>query len=245
MATTILQSLQSTTPEKKLAVLIDPDDLQEAHLDKLIPLLQKSKVDLILIGGSLLLKDQLNQCLKTLKKELSQPLVLFPGSMVQISEKADAILFLSLISGRNPEFLIGQHVIAAPYVKAAGLEVIPTGYMLIDGGRPTTASYMSNAMPIPRNKMEIAVCTAMAGEMLGLRTLYMDAGSGADLPVPKEMIRAVRKNTKLPIIVGGGIRDPYKAVEQLEAGADMIVVGTHIEENPTSLMELSRAVHGI
>lgn len=235
MATTILQSLQSTTPEKKLAVLIDPDDLQEAHLDKLIPLLQKSKVDLILIGGSLLLKDQLNQCLKTLKKELSQPLVLFPGSMVQISEKADAILFLSLISGRNPEFLIGQHVIAAPYVKAAGLEVIPTGYMLIDGGRPTTASYMSNAMPIPRNKMEIAVCTAMAGEMLGLRTLYMDAGSGADLPVPKEMIRAVRKNTKLPIIVGGGIRDPYKAVEQLEAGADMIVVGTHIEENPTSL----------
>lgn len=245
MATTILQSLQSTTPEKKLAVLIDPDDLQEAHLDKLIPLLQKSKVDLILIGGSLLLKDQLNQCLKTLKKELSQPLVLFPGSMVQISEKADAILFLSLISGRNPEFLIGQHVIAAPYVKAAGLEVIPTGYMLIDGGRPTTASYMSNAMPIPRNKMEIAVCTAMAGEMLGLRTLYMDAGSGADLPVPKEMIRAVRKNTKLPIIVGGGIRDPYKAVEQLEAGADMIVVGTRIEENPTSLMELSRAVHGI
>lgn len=245
MATTILQSLQSTTPEKKLAVLIDPDDLQEAHLDKLIPLLQKSKVDLILIGGSLLLKDQLNQCLKTLKKELSQPLVLFPGSMVQISEKADAILFLSLISGRNPEFLIGQHVIAAPYVKAAGLEVIPTGYMLIDGGRPTTASYMSNAMPIPRNKMEIAVCTAMAGEMLGLRTLYMDAGSGADLPVPKEMIRAVRKNTELPIIVGGGIRDPYKAVEQLEAGADMIVVGTRIEENPTSLMELSRAVHGI
>lgn len=245
MANAILQSLQSDSPGKKLAVLIDPDDLQEAHLGKLIPLLQNSEVDLLLIGGSLLLKDQLDQCLKTLKKELSQPLVLFPGSVVQISEKADAILFLSLISGRNPEFLIGQHVIAAPYVKAAGLEVIPTGYMLIDGGRPTTASYMSNAMPIPRDKMEIAVCTAMAGEMLGLRTLYMDAGSGADLPVPKEMIRAVRKNTELPIIVGGGIRDPYKAVEQLKAGADMIVVGTRIEENPTSLMELSRAVHGI
>jgi putative glycerol-1-phosphate prenyltransferase len=245
MANAILQSLQSSPPGKKLAVLIDPDDLQEAHLGKTIPLLQKSEVDFLFLGGSLLLKDQLDDCLKTLKKELDLPLVLFPGSVVQISEKADAILFLSLISGRNPEFLIGQHVVAAPYVKAAGLEVIPTGYMLIDGGRPTTASYMSNAMPIPRNKLEIAVCTAMAGEMLGLRTIYLDAGSGADLPVPKEMIRAVRKNTKLPIIVGGGIRDPYKAVEQLEAGADLIVVGTHIEENPDSLMELSRAVHGI
>jgi putative glycerol-1-phosphate prenyltransferase len=245
MANAILQSLQSGSPGKKLAVLIDPDDLQKVHLNKIIPLLQKSEVDLLFIGGSLLLKDQLDDCLKTLKKELDLPLVLFPGSVVQISEKADAILFLSLISGRNPEFLIGQHVVAAPYIKAAGLEVIPTGYMLIDGGCPTTASYMSNAMPIPRNKLEIAVCTAMAGEMLGLKTIYMDAGSGADLPVPKEMIRAVRKNTELPIIVGGGIRDPHLAVEQLKAGADLIVVGTHIEENPDSLMELSRAVHGI
>lgn len=245
MADTILQSLQSGRPGKKLAVLIDPDDLQEEHLRRIIPLLQKSKADLLLIGGSLMLKDQIDYCLKRLKAELEQPLVLFPGSVVQVSARADAILFLSLISGRNPEFLIGQHVIAAPYVKAAGLEVIPTGYMLIDGGRPTTASYMSNAMPIPHNKAEIAVCTAMAGEMLGLQTIYLDAGSGADLPVPSEMISAVAKNISLPLIVGGGIRDPYKAVEQLEAGADMIVVGNRIEENPDSLMELSQAVHGI
>ncbi|HKK76841.1 MAG TPA: geranylgeranylglyceryl/heptaprenylglyceryl phosphate synthase [Saprospiraceae bacterium] len=245
MANTILQSLKTGRPGKKLAVLIDPDDLQEAHLVKIIPLLRKSEVDVVLVGGSLLLKDQMDDCLQRLKRELDQPLVLFPGSVVQVSPKADAILFLSLISGRNPEFLIGQHVVAAPYVKAAGLEVIPTGYMLIDGGRPTTASYISNAMPIPRNKAEIAVCTAMAGEMLGLQTIYMDAGSGADWPVPKEMIRAVSENTKVPLIVGGGIRDPYKAVEQLKAGADMIVVGTRIEENPDSLMELSQAVHGI
>lgn len=245
MAKTILQLLQSGRPGKKLAVLIDPDDLQEDHLQKVIPLIQKSEVDLLLIGGSLLLKDQLDHCLQRLKKELDQPLVLFPGSAVQVSKEADAILFLSLISGRNPEFLIGQHVVAAPYVKAAGLEVIPTGYMLVDGGRPTTASYISNAMPIPRNKPEIAVCTAMAGEMLGLQTVFMDAGSGADLPITKEMISAVQENIDLPLIVGGGIRDAYKAVEQLEAGADMIVVGTQVEENPNSLMELSQAVHGI
>lgn len=245
MATTILQDVFTERKRKKLAVLIDPDHLKDGYLQSLIPLLRKAKVDVILVGGSLILKDQLDYCLDTLKQELPQPIILFPGSVLQISPKADAILFLSLISGRNPEFLIGQHVVAAPYIKAAGLEAIATGYMLIDGGRPTTASYMSNAMPIPRNKKEIAVSTAMAGEMLGLQTIYMDAGSGADQAIPAEMIRAVADNISIPLIVGGGIRDPFKAVEQLKAGADMIVVGTSIEQNPNGLMELSRAVHGI
>lgn len=245
MTSTVLQSLFSERDRKKIAVLIDPDDLQDKHLGQLIPLLHKAKVDLILVGGSLILKDQLEHCLTVLKKELKQPVVLFPGSVLQVSPKADAILFLSLISGRNPQFLIGQHVVAAPYIKAAELDVIPTGYMIIDGGKPTTASYMSNALPIPRNKKEIAVCTAMAGEMLGLQTIYMDAGSGAEQSIPAAMIQAVAENIDIPLIVGGGIRDPYTAAEQLKAGADMIVVGTHIEENPSSLLELSRAVHGI
>lgn len=245
MTNTVLQGLQSQSPAKKLAVLIDPDDLQESRLRKTISLLQDNPVDLLLVGGSLFVKDQLDTCLELLRTELEQPLILFPGNAIQVSAKADAIFFLSLISGRNPELLIGQQVIAAPYVKAAQLEVIPTGYMLIDGGRPTTASYMSNTLPIPRNKAAIATCTAMAGEMLGLQTIYLDTGSGADQPVPRDMIQAVAENINLPLIVGGGIRDSRQAVEQLQAGADMIVVGSRIEENPSSLVELVQAVRSL
>ena len=129
--------------------------------------------------------------------------MLFPGSPDQITPKADALLYLSLISGRNPELLIGQHVISAPFVKQSGLEIIPVGYMLIDGGTPTTVSYISNTNPIPSNKNDIAACTAMAGEMLGLKVTYMDAGSGAKNPIPASMIQQVAKHTGTPIIVGG------------------------------------------
>jgi putative glycerol-1-phosphate prenyltransferase len=245
MKTSILQSIQAAKSQKKLAILIDPDSLKLQHLDVLLTQLQKVQVDYLLVGGSLILEDQLNFCIQALKESIQLPVILFPGSPLQISAQADAILFLSLISGRNPEFLIGHQVVAAPYIRAAGLEVISTGYMLVDGGRPTTASYMSNAMPIPRDKNEIAVCTAMAGEMLGLKTIYLDAGSGAEQAVASEMISAVSENVAIPIIVGGGIRNPKRAVAHLEAGADVIVVGTSVEKDPGSLIELAQAVKSL
>lgn len=245
MKTSILQSMQAAKSQKQLAILIDPDSLKLKHLDQLIHQLQKVPVDYLLVGGSLILEDQLHTCLQKLKNALALPIVLFPGSPLQVSKEADGILFLSLISGRNPEYLIGHQVVAAPYIKAAKLEVISTGYMLIDGGRPTTASYMSNAMPIPRDKNEIAVCTAMAGEMLGLSTIYMDAGSGAEKAISTEMISAVAENINIPLIIGGGIRNPQKAVAQLKAGADVIVVGTSVEKDPGLLIELAQAVKSV
>lgn len=245
MNTSILQSIQAAKSQKKLAILIDPDSLKLKHLDALIHQLQRVPVDYLLVGGSLILEDQLHACIKMLKGALSIPLVLFPGSPLQVSKEADGILFLSLISGRNPEYLIGHQVVAAPYIRAANLEVISTGYMLIDGGRPTTASYMSNAMPIPRDKNEIAVCTAMAGEMLGLSTIYMDAGSGAEKAISSEMIQAVAENIQIPLIIGGGIRSPEKAVTQLKAGADIIVVGTSVEKDPGLLIDLAQAVKSV
>ncbi|MFN5358438.1 MAG: geranylgeranylglyceryl/heptaprenylglyceryl phosphate synthase, partial [Bacteroidota bacterium] len=161
----------------------------------------------------------------------------------QITPYADALLYLSLISGRNPELLIGQHVISAPAVRKSGLEVIPTGYMLIDGGAPTTVSYISNASPIPSDKNEIALCTALAGEMLGLKLLYMDAGSGAKYAIKESMIQAVTSQVHIPVIVGGGITDPEKAYKNCKAGADIIVVGNAIEKDAHLIHEMAAAVH--
>jgi putative glycerol-1-phosphate prenyltransferase len=168
------------------------------------------------------------------------PVVLFPGSNLYIHSDADGILFLSLISGRNPEFLIGQHVVAAPLLKASGLEILPTGYMLVDGGKPTTVSYISNTQPIPADKADIAACTAMAGEMLGQQLLYLDAGSGAENPVSPGMISAVKKATSLPLLAGGGIRSGEQARNAWEAGADCIVIGNVLESNPGLLEDFIR-----
>ena len=165
--------------QKKMAVLIDPDKMRLGKLDQIIELSVRCHVDYFFIGGSLLVNSQLDQCLQMIRQQCQIPMILFPGSTYQVSNKADAILFLSLVSGRNPDLLIGQHVIAAPYLKLSSLEVLPTGYMLIDGGVGTTVLYMSNTSPIPSNKADIAVCTAMAAEMLGLKMIFMDAGSGA------------------------------------------------------------------
>jgi putative glycerol-1-phosphate prenyltransferase len=169
--------------------------------------------------------------------------LLFPGSPAQISRHADALLYLSLISGRNPELLIGQHVISAPFVKKSGLEIIPTGYIVVDGGAPTTVSYISNATPIPADKSDIALCTAMAGEMLGKKLIYMDAGSGAKKPITEEMIAAVAQNIDVPLIVGGGIRDAEKAYLNCKAGADVIVIGNAIEKDASIIEEMAAAVH--
>ncbi len=172
-------------------------------------------------------------------------MVLFPGNSLHIEPTADAILFLSLISGRNPEFLIGQHVIAAPLLRKSGLEVLPTGYMLVDSGAQTTVSYISGTMPLPADKPGVAACTAMAGEMLGLQLMYLDAGSGARRPVSPDMIAAVRSVVDVPIIVGGGINSGEKAYNALKAGADLIVVGNGIEQDPDLLPQLSAVVREI
>ncbi|OKL40755.1 geranylgeranylglyceryl/heptaprenylglyceryl phosphate synthase [Pontibacter flavimaris] len=227
---------------KHLAVLLDPDNLTEASCLHLIALSETHAVDFFFVGGSLITSQNQADIIALLKKHSHVPVILFPSSSQHIDTQADGILLLSLISGRNPEFLIGHHVISAPILKASRLQVYPTGYMLIDTGRQTTASYMSGTTPLPYDKPAIAACTAMAGELLGLRYIYMDGGSGAMKPVSAEMIAAVREAVELPIIVGGGIDTAEKASAALDAGADLIVVGNHIEKNPGFLAEVSSLV---
>jgi putative glycerol-1-phosphate prenyltransferase len=180
---------------------------------------------------------------KHIKKNVNLPVVLFPGNAMQIEPTADAILFLSLISGRNPELLIGQHVMAAPILKNTRLEVIPTGYILINSGKTTSVAYISNTTPIPEDKYSLAACTAMAGEMLGLQVIYLDAGSGAEREISPKMIATVRRAINVPLIVGGGINSSIKAMNALEAGADMIVIGNALEKDPDMLTEISDKIY--
>ena len=229
--------------DKKFAVLIDPDKVKLGNLDKILKSSIDSGVDYFLIGGSLIVNNMLDHCLDIIKDACSIPLILFPGNSFQLSYKADAILFLSLISGRNADLLIGHHVISAPFLKLSPLEIISTGYMLVDGGVDTTVSYISNTKPIPSDKSDIALCTAVAGEMLGLKLIYLEAGSGASKPVTNDMIEKVSSGVSVPVIVGGGIRTPEKAISNLAAGADMIVIGNAIEKDPTLIEEMCFAVH--
>lgn len=228
--------------QKSFAVLIDPDKVDDAAVEKLAKLGTEAGVDYFFVGGSLVVNGYLDACIQKLKSFCSIPVVLFPGSPAQISSSADALLYLSLISGRNPELLIGQHVLSAPAVKASGLEIISTGYMVVDGGAPTTVSYISNAAPLPADKSDIAVCTAMAGEMLGMKMIYMDAGSGARQPISTDMISKVAANIAVPLIIGGGIRTPERAYESAAAGADVIVVGNAIEKDSSLVSDISTAV---
>ena len=237
----ILTSL--TKISKQFAVLVDPDNYLQHNLINIVKIADKSNVDYFFVGGSLFMNDNLEHCIRIIKDNSSIPVVLFPGDTMQINNNADAILFLSLISGRNAEMLIGRHVIAASYLKKSSLEIIPTGYMLIDSEKPTTALYMSNTIPIPSDKDEIAVSTAMAGEMLGLKLIYMDAGSGALNPISISMISNVKQNISVPLIVGGGIRTPEKAKENLEAGANVIVIGNAIENKHSLITSIAEVVH--
>jgi putative glycerol-1-phosphate prenyltransferase len=227
---------------KGVALLIDPDKMrEESRVKAIAELIQHAEVSAVFIGGSLMVSDHFQQCVKWAKKHIKAPLVIFPGSPDQISEHADALLLLSLISGRNPELLIGNHVQAAPRLVKSQLEIISTGYMLIDCGKSTTASYISQTFPSPYNKPEIASVTAIAGEMIGMKCMYLDGGSGAEMPVSPGMIQAVRQAVATPVIVGGGIRHEDQAREAFMAGADLVVVGTAIEENPEMLFALSNA----
>ena len=230
---------------KQFAVLIDPDKSSIEKIEKLCKLAIDSGVDYIFVGGSLLTNGNLPNCIRRIKYACNLPVVLFPGNGNQIDAQADAILFLSLISGRNPELLIGKHVVSAPIIREKNLEAISTGYMLIESGRPTTALYMSNTLPIPSDKPDIAACTAMAGELLGMKMIFMDAGSGASFPVNAQMIQTVRKSVEIPLIVGGGINTPEKAATACKAGADMIVVGNSLESDPGIIKEIADAVKTI
>lgn len=226
--------------KKLFAVLIDPDKF---HSTDIVRRAEAANADFIMVGGSLLATGNFEQCISSIKNSTRLPVIIFPGNNLQVSNEADGILLLSLISGRNPEFLIGKHVIAAPQLKSSNLEIIPTGYMLIESGRPTSASYISNTVPIPHDKVDIAMCTAIAGEMLGLKLIYMDAGSGAINPVSRRMIKEVSAQLRVPLIVGGGIRNAEAAINACEAGADMIVIGNAIEKDPDILEIISKAVH--
>lgn len=246
-----MQSIYTSLTEKKhngkkqFAVLIDPDKVNAGSVSRLVKIAVEAGVDYFFVGGSLVISNFMDTCVQMIKKECKVPVVLFPGSPGQVSKYADALLYLSLISGRNPELLIGQHVVSAPAVRQSGLEVIPTGYMVIDGGAPTTVSYISNAAPLPSDKNDIAICTAMAGEMLGMKLIYMDAGSGAKRPITESMIADVAENINVPLIIGGGIKDPEKAYLNCKAGADLIVVGNAFEKDTSLIKEIASAIHSV
>ncbi|MCX6290966.1 MAG: geranylgeranylglyceryl/heptaprenylglyceryl phosphate synthase, partial [Bacteroidetes bacterium] len=238
--------LQSKKENRKnFAVLVDPDKVSAGQCEKIAGDAHAAGVDLFFVGSSLLTGSNISNCIHVLKKNCNIPVVLFPGSTMQISSEADAILLLSLISGRNAEMLIGKQVTSAPLLRSSNLEIISTGYMLIDPGHPTSVSYMSNTTPIPYDKNDIALCTALAGEQLGMKIIFMDAGSGARVPVSKSMTEAVSKTVSVPLITGGGIKTPEKAIENCHAGADVIVVGNSIEKDHSLIAEMADAIHSV
>lgn len=230
------------TNKRLFGLLVDPDKHSNESLEALIKIANLTPgPDVIFIGGSIVFNG-IDDTVNKIKEHTNKPVILFPGSALQVSKYADGIMLLSLISGRNPEFLIGNHVLAAPKIKKSGIEVLPTGYMLINSGIDTSVSYMSNTSPIPYNKNDIAIATAMAGELLGLRAIYLEAGSGAEKPVSESMIKAVRSAIDIPMIVGGGIRNTDQLNDVLNAGANMVVIGTATETDPNSVSEFAQTI---
>lgn len=228
------------TGRKGIAWLVDPDEVSEfEELMEMVLSADELKIDFIFLGGSLLHHNHISPIIREIKKTTQIPLVIFPGSAYQFSEEADAILFLSLISGRNPDLLIGQHVQVAPLLEKSNLEVLPTGYMLIDGGEKTSVHYISQTIPLPNHHPDLSVATALAGKFLGLQYFYMDAGSGAPEPVSPELIKAVKKKVKAPLIVGGGLNDIDKIKTALLAGADLIVLGNGVGKKAALLRQAS------
>ena len=243
----IYKNLLNTIKVKGAAylILIDPDNINEEKLTRFVKHCSESGVDGFLVGGSLLVDGDIENCIKIVKKNCSLPVIIFPGDVNQIYKPADAILFLSVISGRNPEHLIGKHVLAAPLIKKTGVEPLSTGYMLIESGTTTTAQYMSGSIPIPGNKPEIAAATALAAEYLGMKLIYLEAGSGAQNPVPDEMIKAVSRNCSIPVIAGGGIRTPDTARRKVKSGAKIIVTGNFFqsEDNWPMIKDFAESIH--
>jgi phosphoglycerol geranylgeranyltransferase len=221
---------------KSVALLLDPDKINGESLTRILDIASESRTDYILAGGSLTFAG-IDTLIKSVKERCNIPVILFPGNLLQLSHEADAILLLSLISGRNPELLIGNHVLAAPYLKDIKEKLIPTGYILINCGSKTSVEYMSQTEAIPYDKTDIVVATALAGEMLGMKMIYLEAGSGALKPLPVTIIKSVRDNIRIPIAVGGGIRTKNEIEEAFSAGADLIVMGNGCEQNPQLLID--------
>ena len=236
----ILQNFKNG--HKSLAILIDPDKTDAEQCHKLVMMANECQVGYFFIGGSLITTNNMGNVIKVIKAHCNIPVLIFPGSTLHIDSHADGLLFLSLISGRNPEFLIGQHVISAPIIKRSNLEVLSTGYILIDGGNATSVSYISNTTPVPHDKPSIAACTAMAGEMLGMKLIFLDSGSGAKRIIDRKTISYVRKSIECPLIVGGGIDTAGKPIDALSAGADIVVIGNGIEKQPSILIEVSERI---
>ena len=226
--------------KKGVAFLVDPDETwQDGRFEKVMGKVGTYNPLFILVGGSLVKKDNVSDVIDLIRRiSESLPVLLFPGSVLQLAENADGILFISLISGRNPDLLIGQHVAAAPLLAESGLEILPTGYMLIDGGKISSVHYMSQSVPLPNDKPDLAVATALAGYFLGMQYFYLEAGSGAINPVSAELIRAVRSRVPCPLIVGGGIDTVDKAKAAWKAGADLVVIGNAAQKNPDFLAEV-------
>ncbi len=225
--------------------LLDPDRLSRSDLVRRAEACADNGVDALLVGSSLLLSRDFDGAVREVKRAVDLPVIIHPGDINQVTPHADALLFLSMISGRNPELLIGQQVKAAPLLKACDLEPIPTGLILVESGAVTTVEFVSNTKPLPRDKPDIAMAHALAAEYLGMRCVYLEGGSGAKMSVPEEMIRAVASYVSLPLIVGGGIRTPEAAAEKVRAGASFVVIGNALEQmrDPAPIRELADAIH--
>ncbi|MCD6330503.1 MAG: geranylgeranylglyceryl/heptaprenylglyceryl phosphate synthase [Candidatus Cloacimonetes bacterium] len=247
MKDNMLQFLYSLKNKKKAGFfcLIDPDTQSPSESAKLAEKCQHSGVDVILVGGSLMVRDNFNETVRIIKEQVTIPVLVFPGIFNFVSPYADAILFLSMMSSRNPQLLIGEQVRTAPLIKKYDVEAIPTGYFLIESGSLTSVQFMSSSLPIPRTKYDIAVSHALAAQYLGMKLIFFDAGSGAKQSVPAEMIKKVKENISIPIIIGGGIRTPEEAREKVAAEADFIVIGTAIEKNDQTnlIKEFAEAIH--
>ncbi|MCP4567317.1 MAG: geranylgeranylglyceryl/heptaprenylglyceryl phosphate synthase [FCB group bacterium] len=243
----VFERLLSIREEKGAGffLLLDPDRIDRGQLIKTAETAEACGVDAVLAGSSFITGHDFDARMTDIKGATDLPVIIFPGNAGQVSRHADGILFMSLISGRNPTYLIEEQVKAAPAVKTFGLETIPTGYMLIESGTVTSVQYISGTMPIPRGKNDIAMAHALAAQYLGMKMIYLEAGSGSDRGVPEEMVAAVSGYVELPVVVGGGIRKPQQAADRVSAGASFIVVGTAVEESCDEgfLTEMSDAVH--
>ncbi len=227
------------------AILIDPDRKNDTSLEEKVEQANQAGVDIILVGGSLMMDSRCHERVARIKAASQIPVVFFPGGLNQLNKHYDAMLFMSILSGRNPHYLIGEQVLAAPIVHDLGIETIPTGYLLFDGGASSAVQIMSNTTPLPLNRPDIAVAHALAAQFLGMKIVYLEAGSGAAESVPVETVAAVTGHLEIPVIVGGGIRTPDAARERIEVGASMIVTGTIFEDqsNPELMREFASAVH--
>lgn len=235
------QIKEKCSKTRQTAILVDPDRIGPEKLDELSDMAGEGLVDYFFVGGSII-SVPVEPVVKILREKTSIPVILFPGSVLQITPLADAILFVSLISGRNPDYLIGNHVTIAPFLKKSGIEVISTGYILVENGKTTSVEYISNSKPIPADKPEIILATALAGEMLGHKLIYLEAGSGALNHANADTIQLLKENLHVPLMVGGGIKTAHTAKEICLAGADILVLGSVMETDMKSTVEICKTI---